>query len=463
MIEQHKRYAGMGNLFPDFFRYGLSYAPWRNEPANLRTVHIGNLPIGTSLKDMAARIRGGEVISIILANTIDIMGCLSALVQFQNEGSASDYVEFVKTNKISIDDNTLLVTLLTSPTWPLSIPARKRIYGHGQTRCLCIRNFPAAIPRENLLRDLSSGNGYRAASIEDIYMDHEGHLHLSFASIQMAGMAYGILTRYGTYAGLVTMFERDPCGGELEEMLQPIGEKGVSSTGVNSDEISLDSDDDPMPVIPSLSQLQPQQYVRISMHCSHNADLLQQQREINSAAVAELSSVKSKATPQATITEPSFIPTPQSQAPTHAVTSLSNIPSAGKHTSWADEVIEAAESPDSNPPTSASEQEFPFPPAPSRPFRPVATRNPPLDLASSKYATPVPGLAETRFRPRTRSHLRRCFTADIDHDGHETVDDEESAREHKPVYENTADEKGHISVCASLGPEKRRSTICTDR
>ena len=69
--------------FPEFFRYGISYRPSSTDSNFLRTVMLGNLPVVTEMRDVLARIRGGEVLSASLLDTVKITGSMSARVVFR--------------------------------------------------------------------------------------------------------------------------------------------------------------------------------------------------------------------------------------------------------------------------------------------------------------------------------------------------------------------------------------------
>ena len=97
---------------------------------------LGNLPVVTEMRDVLARIRGGEVLSASLLDTVKITGSMSARVVFRYEASAKEYVLYAKQHPIVFGDGDeeqeAEVTLLNTPTYPPSPRFLSRLYSHGQ-------------------------------------------------------------------------------------------------------------------------------------------------------------------------------------------------------------------------------------------------------------------------------------------------------------------------------------------
>ena len=210
--------------FPELFRYGHYFIPGEAGSNSMRSVLISNLPEDISLREVLLRVRGGEIVSAVLANTVKLTGGMTALVQFVHEAAAEEYSSYASAHPITFGDEEKKaeVTLLFTPTFPLSIPSQRRIHEHGQTRCLCIRRCPNTLRLNKLERDLACGNRHRADSLVDIFIDEKGDLNLEFASISAAGSAYGILTNWRAYKGLDVLFLPDPCSGPLEDLEHPL-------------------------------------------------------------------------------------------------------------------------------------------------------------------------------------------------------------------------------------------------
>jgi hypothetical protein len=208
------------NRFPDFFRYGIRYTPGETDSNFQRTVQISNLPHDTELREVLARVRGGEIVSAILLDTKKLLGGMSARIEFLNEGAAEEeYVLYAEMYPISFGDppQRATITLVPTPTWPVRLPTRNKV-NLGQTRCLRIPNFPTHFSLKGLERELTRGNGHRAAALVEIYLDETMTLHLEFSNVDAAGSAFGILTSFREFRGLEVGWEKDPCAGPLEEL-----------------------------------------------------------------------------------------------------------------------------------------------------------------------------------------------------------------------------------------------------
>ncbi len=216
--------SGRDTRFPNFFRYGIQYVPAESDTNYLRTVHISNLPLDTTLRDVLARVRGGEIQIATLLDTISITGSLSARIVFRHEAAAEEYTLYVSSYPLFFgeDDTKAEVTLLTTPTYPLNARASNRVNAHAQTRCLCLPNFPPTFSLNALERDLACGNGYRAEALVEMWIDESGTLHLQFSSVEMAGSAFGILSAWQSYRGLEVRFEADSCADPVEELALPV-------------------------------------------------------------------------------------------------------------------------------------------------------------------------------------------------------------------------------------------------
>lgn len=219
--------------FPDFFRYGISYRPSTSDSNYLRTVMLTNLPLETALRDVLARVRGGEVLSASLFDTRSITSSLSARIVFRQKVAAEEYVLYCSQHPLAFpssstsesDSSTLTpatVTILSTPTYPLNPRILGRLIFHAQTRCLSLPSFPPSSSLNELERQLSAGNGRRADMLVEMWIDEDGTLHLHFSDVLSADAAYRILTRVPAYRGLEVLFSDDPCAGPVEELSLPV-------------------------------------------------------------------------------------------------------------------------------------------------------------------------------------------------------------------------------------------------
>ena len=210
--------------FPDFFRYGISYRPSSSDSNYLRTIMLTNLPLETELRDVLARVRGGEVLSASLHDTRSITSSLSARIVFRNEAAAEEYVLYCSQHPLAFPSTSspATVTLLSTPTYPLNPRTLGRLISHAQTRCLSLPFFPPSFSLNGLERQLSAGNGRRADMLVEMWIDEDGTLHLHFSDVLSADAAYRILTHFPAYRGLEVLFSDDPCAGPVEELSLPV-------------------------------------------------------------------------------------------------------------------------------------------------------------------------------------------------------------------------------------------------
>ncbi|KAF4627546.1 hypothetical protein G7Y89_g10605 [Cudoniella acicularis] len=260
VIDLQGRFAGRQDLrFPDFFKHGIVHVPSEGETNCFRTVVIGNLPANVELRDVLQRVRGGEIVSAILVSTESITGSKSALVQFVNGAAAEGYAAFASKHPIFFGKDEEKVeaeiTLINTPTYPLTNGQKNLLFNHKQTRCLRISSFPTSLSLAGLQRSLAGVCALRASSFVEMYFDFERTLHLEFSSLMAASVARGILGSYFLYRALNVGRDPDPCAGALEELLdevhgrRPLFPKGGFVDGTEErhfaerdDELSSDSE-----------------------------------------------------------------------------------------------------------------------------------------------------------------------------------------------------------------------------
>ncbi|KAL2072610.1 hypothetical protein VTL71DRAFT_11953 [Oculimacula yallundae] len=224
-VEQHTAKSnGRGDTrFPDFFRYGIQFVPGEKDGNYFRTVMIGNLPLGTTILDVLARVRGGEVLSCAVVNMAGCSpGTVAARVVFKQEADAEAYVSYASTPdhplRFSENDNLSIasISLVPTPTYPSSSKTQLRL--DSQTRCLALSNIPFNFSINALEHNLACGNQYRAKGLLEMYVDEQFTLHLEFSSVELANSAFNILQTRNGYRDLRCSFEVDPCAGSVEEL-----------------------------------------------------------------------------------------------------------------------------------------------------------------------------------------------------------------------------------------------------
>ncbi len=242
-IAMNRRLAGREDVtFPDIFRYGIRYKPEPTAQNVYRTVLIEGLPGTVTLENVLKGVCGGSVLSTKLCDTYSITGSCSALITFVSESAACQYKTFAAAHAIFISGIAVKVSLLSTPTWPMSIPMRKAVFEHQHSRCLEVTNLPRHIDLCALQLDLRICTAMDCDMIEYLGVRGNGILDIRFSSINAAGQAYGVFTSRAKYRPCNVQFSPDPCVLQGHTLL----EKGES---VMSDEVSYVAGtfDDEMP------------------------------------------------------------------------------------------------------------------------------------------------------------------------------------------------------------------------
>ena len=222
-IYAHKLSVGdQGHRFPDLFRYGIRFRPGPMETDLYRTVLMDNLPTDLRLSRLLEHVKGGAIASARLLNTTKINGGSSAIITFVHESGAIALERRASHRALEIDGFPARVTLLPTPTYPMSGILRAAITKHGHTRCLEIRNFPRGIKPADLELDLRVCKVMTTHRIEFKKMRSDGVLELRFTSIGYAGHAFGLFACIRRYEQCAVTFVPDPCSqpwdDDLDEM-----------------------------------------------------------------------------------------------------------------------------------------------------------------------------------------------------------------------------------------------------
>ncbi|KAI4113739.1 MAG: hypothetical protein LQ345_005343, partial [Seirophora villosa] len=216
----HKRCAGATDyLFPDYFRYGIRFRPDPTETDIYRTILVDNLPAGVTVSALLQKIKGGAIQSVKSLDTTSITGRLSALITFVHEKGARAALDHQAQRRgaappLEFAGVRARVTLLPTPTYPMCKKLQTAITKHAHTRCLAVTNFPrTAVAPADLERDLRVYPAMTTHRIVERKMRADGVLELGFASVDYAGWAFALLTRWHRYRGCKVTFTADPCAG----------------------------------------------------------------------------------------------------------------------------------------------------------------------------------------------------------------------------------------------------------
>ena len=208
----HRRIGEPDELrYPDLFKYGVHFSPSDSERDVYRTIVVSNLSPDISLGALLHHVRGGSVVDAKLLDTVRITGSKSALITFLHEYAAMAFEEYAEENRVMICGVAAQVRVVSTPTWPMRIPLRRAIFDHHHTRCLEVSNFPEQISSQRLRSDLTVCREVKSDGITCMKKRKDGILELQFSSVDGAGHAYGILSRFSTYKNCIPCFAPDPC------------------------------------------------------------------------------------------------------------------------------------------------------------------------------------------------------------------------------------------------------------
>jgi hypothetical protein len=222
---------GAGNIqFPAFLLYGLRYEPTETDSNFIRAIHIENLPDIVTLREVLARVRGGEVSRAILMNTKAILGHMSARIEFVDERAAHDFARWTRSHPLMFaghegKEKKARVVLIDTPLYP-PIPPCVVQRPVSTSRCICVCRVPnglsIAVLAEGIARWCKLRGMYHP--LLEQWFDEEGDLHLEFSSRDVASIVVGMLGSSWGYRHLCLSisYESDPCAGPLNELLRPV-------------------------------------------------------------------------------------------------------------------------------------------------------------------------------------------------------------------------------------------------
>ncbi|KAJ5874377.1 uncharacterized protein N7529_002807 [Penicillium soppii] len=195
--------------FPNLpiIRIGLRHTPCEAEKG-FRTITISNLPSNTSMDQVLRAIRGGEVLSACMCNTVRITGFLTAFITFVNSSGAAKFLSIAEQEGCYVAFQKVEVNLVGTPTYPMRRILQDRIVNRGRTRTLTICSADRSIKRTV---HLILSDSIVAAYIEG-FKEHQTREEITilFHSIEMAMRAYKLLQ---VCPGIEKMwFGSDPCG-----------------------------------------------------------------------------------------------------------------------------------------------------------------------------------------------------------------------------------------------------------
>jgi len=196
----------------------VQYKPGLTAQDLYRKVVIPGLKPSCSLSWVLEQVRGGLVVEALLVNTINITGTKSAVISFLKEHSAMAYVEYVNNHLCEIDGKKVTASLVSTPSWPLSLALKRAIREKHHTRCLEIQDFPRDVSSSTLRGDLEIDPAIKLDAIEHMAMDSNGIATLRFCSVRAAQQASGHLSSHPKYRGCRLEYAADPCTLPLSQV-----------------------------------------------------------------------------------------------------------------------------------------------------------------------------------------------------------------------------------------------------
>ena len=230
--------------YPDFFTYGIRYAPDHRQRNIYRTVIISGLPSDITLMRLLEKVRGGMVVDSKLLDTVKITGKKSALVIFLHECSAKAYESHTKTHPIHLNGVVAQVAIVSTPTWPIPPHLRNQIFQQARTRYFEVHNLPSNVRLSTVKKELMDSPIMTSTSLESLKMGGNGILGLRFASVKAAGAAATMFERALRYSKCVVKFLSDPCDQPFDTLpTEPFTEPGFGHDATDETETAAKAPD----------------------------------------------------------------------------------------------------------------------------------------------------------------------------------------------------------------------------
>ncbi|OOF95853.1 hypothetical protein ASPCADRAFT_168573 [Aspergillus carbonarius ITEM 5010] len=177
------------------FQYGLRYLPAKDERDVYRAITIENLPSDVTMKQVLPLIHG-EIYSAHLLDTVPITGYSTAFVTFVSQ---TDTLSFLKSSggQLVVGAAQARVTLVPTPTYPMTAAMTRLVRNEGCTRCVCVSGLRETLKREvHRVLGKSPHTNY-VERIED--GEVVGEVNIRFHSIKVAIAAHGLLKSHPSF------------------------------------------------------------------------------------------------------------------------------------------------------------------------------------------------------------------------------------------------------------------------
>lgn len=173
---------------------GICFNPHGSiEHDSYRTVIISGLPVDCTMTNVLNEVRGGLILEARSLDTMTITRSKSIMLTFVEGTAATSLETHAKRYGFSVQGQQAHVSIVRTPTTPISKKVRNGIKTSYHTRCLDVRNFPRSISPQALRYDLRPLKASTLDFIESMNMNDEGVLELRFLSIDAAADAFSFL------------------------------------------------------------------------------------------------------------------------------------------------------------------------------------------------------------------------------------------------------------------------------
>ena len=197
---------------PSFYVYGIRYTLQNPSPRTFHRIVITGLPPGTSLSSLLSKVHGGTIVDCQLMDLRGLVQSMSALIRLKDEVEA---LGIASQSFMEISSQKARITLIETPSYPLSDRLHYNVFFNGYTRCLKIEKYTETyserIPMEHLRSKFMA-----KLAIVHMDLDSEGQLIVHFTSIQLASDAYDYLIFDRSLPKSHVAFLPDPCAEPLE-------------------------------------------------------------------------------------------------------------------------------------------------------------------------------------------------------------------------------------------------------
>ena len=188
------------------------FIPSRSISGHSRTVAITGIPPNISLKEVACKIIGGLVVSLTLLDTTPILKSTTVLVQFFEENAALNFVQYCDRHGFRFSGGCqTAVTVVKTPTVPVSKGTYHNIMDFGATRCIVVKCCPPHMSLNHIRRKLSPHEQPDLHGILEMFEDGFGRVSICFDTVDRASSARARINSYSTFRPAVAEFVPDPC------------------------------------------------------------------------------------------------------------------------------------------------------------------------------------------------------------------------------------------------------------